>query len=221
MTTAKATTMDARISVGGPRVLYLFGAPGAGKSHVGALLAAHFGCAFHDADAWLPDDLSASLAAGSGFTPEQRDRYYALVGARISELRVAAAARAAPRTLVVAQATLKNRHRRMLLSRCPYARMCWVRAAEGDVARRLRAGRNLVDAPLGARMAAEFEEPDHPHETIRNDDAAEAGELLATLASLVQEGPMEGPCSSSSEVRGRPSWVGFREAGRSSSEEVL
>lgn len=165
-------------------VLLLFGPPGSGKNFVGEFLATHIGFTFFDADAWLPEDLEASLARGEGFTQEQRDRYYAEVASRISEItsRLQGEAR-----IVVAQAVIKNRHRRLLLGACPCVRLCWVRSTEEDRRRRLCAGNNLVNARLGAHMASEFEEPDHEHLTFSNSDSTDADTMRELLERLVSQ----------------------------------
>jgi len=87
----------------------------------------------------------------------------------------------------IMQAAIKNRHRRYLLSACPFLRMCWVRSTEEDRYRRLRSGKNLVGEGLGALMASEFEHPDHEHVSIWNKDELEPAltfEQLQYLSSL-------------------------------------
>ena len=90
-----------------PALIYLFGLPGTGKSHVGRLLASRFGFRFADADDWLPDEMLQTLREGRAFTPDQRDGFYELVLQRVAEILQGGCTR-----LVVAQATFKNQHRR-------------------------------------------------------------------------------------------------------------
>ena len=134
-----------------PLLVYLFGAPASGKNYVGEQLRRHCGFEFHDADDWLPRDLLDSLQRGVTFTSAQRDRYYTLVCDRATALLDAARARrcgavssssggaAAPPQIriAIAQATFKNRHRELVLSRHPAAHLCWVRASAASVNRRL------------------------------------------------------------------------------------
>ena len=118
--------------------LFLYGAPGCGKSHVGALLRDEFGYTFLEGDAWLPADMTASLARGEGFTPAQRDRFC---------------------DVVVAQAMFKRAHRAKLRRAHPW--LAFVRVACDDEALRVRrlATRDgaTVDAALGAAMARDLE----------------------------------------------------------------
>jgi len=135
--------------------LFIYGPPGAGKSWIGALLEAQHGYRFEEGDAWLTNDMHESLRAGRGFTQEQRDYYAEVVAQRIGEVRAVET-----RPLVVAQAMLKRRSRRIIAEAHPG--LLFVRAAaEPDVlACRLRRGGNLVDENLGAWMAAELEVDD-------------------------------------------------------------
>lgn len=149
---------DADLAVDAPRKrpdLFLYGPPGAGKSWLGTLLAAQHGYRFEEGDAWLTEDMHASLRAGRGFTQEQRDRYAEVVAQHIREVRAVET-----RPLVVAQAMLKRRSRKIIAEAHPA--LLFVRAAADPcvLASRLRRGGNLVDENLGAWMAAELEVDD-------------------------------------------------------------
>ena len=140
-------------------LVYLFGLPGAGKNHVGELLRDGWGLEFADADEWLLDDMRDSLARGEGFTPEQRDRYYAEVASRIGALKEVAVVRGDGRGLAVAQATFKVQHRELIKAAHTEAQVWWVRADEQERMKRLQLGGNRVDETLGAKMLADFEAP--------------------------------------------------------------
>ncbi len=152
-----------------PPLIYLFGLPGAGKNFVGEMLRDEWGMQFADADEWLLEDMKQSLARGEGFTPEQRDRYYASVAARIGQLKAAVPEPAADhpggegflpvRGLAVAQATFKAQHRRLVAAAHPEVQLWWVRAVESDRIDRLQRGGNRVDTELGRKMRADFEAP--------------------------------------------------------------
>lgn len=152
-----------------PPLIYLFGLPGAGKNFVGEMLRDEWGMQFADADEWLLDDMKQSLVRGEGFSPEQRDRYYAYVAARIGQLKAATpiirkddagAQGSMPfRGLAVAQATFKAQHRRLVAAAHAEVQLWWVRAAESDRMERLRKGGNRVDTELGKKMRADFEAP--------------------------------------------------------------
>ena len=59
-----------------PRLIYLFGMPGSGKSHVGRLLEMHYGYKYVDADAWLPKKMIETLEKGETFTNDMRGRIF-------------------------------------------------------------------------------------------------------------------------------------------------
>ena len=183
-----------------PLLLYLFGKPGAGKNYVGEQLAAHCGFHFHDADNWLPADLLATLQRGETFSSEQRDRYYSIVCDRTAALMREAVARSgssAPR-IAVAQATFKNRHRELVRARLPSARLCWVKASDASVARRLRRQRGAAAAAASSQDASAaiadgsaaadaewcrkfsqgFEVPTHEHVVYINDDVSDGGSSI-------------------------------------------
>lgn len=150
-------------------LIYLFGLPGAGKNFVGEMLRDEWGMQFADADEWLLDDMKQSLARGEGFTPEQRDRYYASVAARIGQLKAAVTVPSTDHPggisstptqgLAIAQATFKTQHRRLVAAAHPEVQLWWVRAAESDRMMRLQKGGNRVDTVLGRKMRSEFEAP--------------------------------------------------------------
>ena len=148
-----------------PLLIYLFGLPGAGKNFVGELLRDEWGLQFADADEWLLEDMKQSLARGEGFTPEQRDRYYAAVAARIAQLKTGDTQRRTAngslpyRGLAVAQATFKAQHRRLVVAAHPEAQLWWIKATESNRMERLRKGGNRVDTKLGKKMMADFEAP--------------------------------------------------------------
>ena len=159
-----------------PPLVYLFGLPGAGKNYVGELLRDGWGMRFADADEWLLEDMRESLARGEGFTPAQRDRYYAAVAERIGDLKADQSSGGGPRGLAVAQATFKAQHRRLVAAAHPEARMWWIRAAEDDRMERLRKGGNRVDTELGKKMLADFEAPEQLEEPAASSAAAGGGQ---------------------------------------------
>ena len=129
--------------------LFLYGAPGAGKSFLGALLRDEYGYDFAEGDEWLTDDMVASLARGESFTAAQRDAF--------ADVVVDAIRRSPKRPLVVAQAMFKRSHRARIAAAHPDLRM--VRVACDDAVRyeRLAARSGGVEAGLGARMVRDLE----------------------------------------------------------------
>eukprot|EP01049_Picozoa_sp_SAG25_P001316 SAG25_NODE_56_length_18517_cov_197.286296_7_plen_284_part_00 len=183
------------------------GLPGAGKNFVGEELARIQGAGwrFLDADEWLLPDMRASLAAKQGFSPDQRERYYTHVCERVrSELPRSAGPAPEPEVqpveatktgsgtgmgkgggLVVAQATFKAQHRRLVAAALPSALLCWVRCSEATRITRLQqrhahaaagegGGGEALDPELGERMLREFEAP---RRATRTSASAVAGEV--------------------------------------------
>mmetsp|Transcript_118788 Transcript_118788/g.371460 ORF Transcript_118788/g.371460 Transcript_118788/m.371460 type:complete len:206 (-) Transcript_118788:7-624(-) len=175
---------------GRPPPLYFFGLPGSGKTHCGQLAERELGYAFHDGDAWLPEDLRESLRQGKGFTPEQRDRFAAAIAQQIGKVRAAEAAARGPdaRPVAVAQGTFKRRHRDLIRDAHPDIVFVWVRAEDEVRVSRLRAGGNLVDTELGRRMALDFEPPSGDEAplvpVVENDDGAGDAVLLRQLQAI-------------------------------------
>lgn len=128
-----------------PRIVYLFGKPGSGKTHVGRCLSQPpFSFEFYDADQWLPEDMVRVLQDGQAFTPSMRDTFYSIVIDNIAKIR-----QERPyANLAVAQATYKNRHRVRVLEAFPEAEMWLVSAPDRvrvqRVAKRSGAGNSLV-----------------------------------------------------------------------------
>jgi len=70
-----------------PRTYVVMGVCGAGKSHIGALLAGHIGAVFDDSDDYHLPANRAKLAAGIPLTDEDRRPWYERLRARIVEVR--------------------------------------------------------------------------------------------------------------------------------------
>ena len=168
-----------------PLLVYLFGLPGSGKSHVGRLLAKYFNFQFIEGDDCLPVGLLSTLQAGQELTPEQRIRFYTAIDA----IRIATnLAKGSPRDIVVSQATFKNIHRKLFIERFPEASLWQVTAP--DVVRAERALPCTPSIPcsveaIAARCrqdAASFEASTHPCETLLNDGRGDAlgTDLLVT-----------------------------------------
>mmetsp|Transcript_38187 Transcript_38187/g.75726 ORF Transcript_38187/g.75726 Transcript_38187/m.75726 type:complete len:197 (+) Transcript_38187:52-642(+) len=172
-------------AVASKSLLFFFGLPGAGKSFCGRLMEREFGYRFHEGDAWLPEDLRASLRRGQGFTPEQRDRFAAAIADRIDEAKLSELRSLTPRPLAVAQAVFKRRHRDIIRKRHPEAKFVWVRSDDVRF-ERLAARGNLVDVDLGRRMASDFEPPseDEVLHVIDNGGGTDEALLLQQVRDL-------------------------------------
>ena len=171
-----------------PLLVYLFGLPGSGKSHVGRMLAKYFNFQFIEGDDCLPVDLLSTLRDALELTAEQRVRFYTAIGDKVAGQIAANLTKGSPRDIVVSQATFKNIHRKLFIERFPEASLWQVTAP--DVVRAERALPCTPSIPcsveaIAARCrqdAASFEASTHPCETLLNDGRGDAlgTDLLVT-----------------------------------------
>ena len=192
-----------------PRLVYLFGGPGAGKTHVGRVLAQHFGYTFYDADDWLPGDMVLALERGEAFTAEMRDRYYGIVCEKVEAL-LATAPQQKPMRCAVAQATYKNRHRKLIQQRFPRASLWHVSAPSTICVQRvtktrsdrvnddggatstvsteaaaLPAGSAAANTSWVLQHASGFEAPTHPCKVLVNDNDDDPDVLKGRIRKLL------------------------------------
>ena len=163
-----------------PPSFFLYGLPGCGKSYVGRKLA-EMGYRFEEGDAWLSADMRAALSRGEGFTPSMRDAYCDRCIERINAI-TDEEIHGQRRPLAVAQAMFKRKHRRRIHEKCPQISFIQVKCAEDVRLQRLEARTEGIDAELGMKMRADFQEG---QDTILRTDA---GGLPTRLEALVKLG---------------------------------
>ena len=163
-----------------PPSFFLYGLPGCGKSFVGKKLA-EMGYRFEEGDAWLSADMRAALSRGEGFTPSMRDAYCDRCIERINAI-TDEEIHGQRRPLAVAQAMFKRKHRRRIHEKCPQISFIQVKCAEEERIKRLEARTEGIDAELGMKMRADFQEG---QDTILRTDA---GGLPTRLEALVKLG---------------------------------
>jgi gluconokinase len=160
-------------------LLVLFGVPGAGKSYVGHILRDSFGFTFHDADHDLPDDMRHALANKLPVTDDMRDRFFSRVIASTARLS------AANECLVIAQAFMKERHRRLILDHFPDAQFVLIETELDLILQRFQQRKSyLIDAEDALRIANTFEPPRIPHHVIQNSNGREA--VVRQLCALLE-----------------------------------
>ena len=161
-----------------PRLLILFGLPGAGKTFVGQLLRSDFGFAFHEADDDIPDDYRQQVLAGHVVGEPMRDAYHRQLMARIGELQADQ-----PR-LAVAAPLLRDRHRRWIQERFPEAVFVQVECDQPIWQARLAARVHTISLAYAQQVAGMNEPVTVPHVTL-NDSSEGADRLRQQLTDVL------------------------------------
>jgi gluconokinase len=136
-----------------PRLLFLFGVSGAGKSFVGDLISSKLGYFHYDLDQDLTPAMRGAISEKRSFTEVERDDYFEVVHGRIHEI-----ARQYPR-VVFTQGAYKERHREFLRRHIPDLRTIWIKAPREVVHDRLRARAGGVSSEYADMIARHFEAP--------------------------------------------------------------
>jgi len=133
-------------------VVIVMGAAGAGKSTVGAALAAALGWPFIDADAFHTADNIARMRAGTGLTDEDRGPWLTRVRDAIRDLSA--------QPVVVACSALKRSYREALTDGVRHARFVYLQADEALLRERLMNRRgHFAGAALAATQLHDLEAP--------------------------------------------------------------
>lgn len=167
-------------AVEGLAALVVMGVAGAGKSTVGAALAARLGCAFRDADSFHPPANIAKMKSGTPLTDADRSPWLAAIAAWID------AQRAAGRLGVVTCSALKRRYRDVLTGGRTDVRLVYLKGEMALIARRLAARRgHFMPAALLESQFDALEEPG-PDEApiVAAIDAAPEAIVTQILAQL-------------------------------------
>jgi carbohydrate kinase (thermoresistant glucokinase family) len=119
-----------------PQTLIVMGVAGCGKSLIGSMLAERFGGVFEDADDFHPPSNKAKMSAGTPLTDEDRWPWYAILRARIVEMR------SKTKCYVLACSALKRAYRDRLRESDGPDKMVFVY---------LKGPRELIGERIGAR----------------------------------------------------------------------
>lgn len=137
-----------------PHTIFLYGWAGVGKSYVGNWIAANAGWPVYHADDDLTDEMRDALARAHRFTDAMRDRYFAIVAARIVALQ------SEHEHLVVTQGAYRRRHRAFLRAQVPAMAMVCVMAPEATVLARVAARRDGISIASARALLQDFESPE-------------------------------------------------------------
>ncbi len=136
-----------------PRLLFLFGVSGAGKTFVGDLISSELGYFHYDLDQDLTPAMRTAIAEKRSFTDAERDEYFEVVRARVEEIAQQYS------QVVFTQGAYKERHREFLRRHIPDLRTIWVKAPREVVHDRLRARAGGVSSDYADMIARNFETP--------------------------------------------------------------
>lgn len=165
-----------------PRVWFLFGLSGSGKSFTGDVIARARGWPVYHADDDITPAMRQALAASQPFTDAMRDEYFILLADRIR----ARQAQAAPeQPLIVTQGAYKKRHRDFLRQQIPALALVWIDAPDAQIAQRLSLRANGITAESAAALRQDFESPSGCCLKIVNDIGE--GHVLAQFEALQEQ----------------------------------
>lgn len=162
-----------------PRVLYLFGLTGVGKTYVGAILGERAGFHVYEADGDLPDAMREKVRRGEPWTEEEWTGFYVLIRDRIRELL-----KTHPR-VVVTQATYRRDHRELIKTatdRPDDVELIWVVADRDINLDRIRRRNDYVTIEYFNLSLPFFETP--PENTPRIVNNTDADEIVRQLTVL-------------------------------------
>lgn len=105
-----------------PRVLYVIGLAGVGKTYVGKLISEFADYYLYEADETLPADMREAVERNEEWTEVQLDNYYSAIRENILKL-----INIHPK-VVVTQATYFQKYRDLMLETIPDIEFLWVKA---------------------------------------------------------------------------------------------
>jgi gluconokinase len=160
-----------------PAVIVVMGVAGAGKTTVGAQLAAELGWTFYDGDDLHPPENVRKMAAGQALDDHDRLPWLR----RIAALIASHLERGVP--AVFACSALKRAYRELLLSPAPGVALVYLKGDDEQIAERLRQRRGHFMPPgLLRSQLADLEEPD---DALVVDVSAPPAELVGAIVEAL------------------------------------
>jgi gluconate kinase len=145
-----------------PKILFLFGLSGAGKSYVGNLIGELAGWHVYHADDDLTAEMILALKEQRPFTEQMRDDYFPVVAQNILALKKKY------ERLVVTQGVYKQRHRDYLMKKFPEMEMLCVDASDQFILQRLGRRKKGITHASAEVLRSDFELPDKDTKVIMN-----------------------------------------------------
>lgn len=159
-----------------PSVLFLFGLAGAGKNFVGDLLGACSGRHVYHADSDITPAMREAIAARQSFTGEMRDEFFEVIKSQIAELQDQHG------SLIVTQATYKQRHRDFITRHISGVQFVHIVATEAIILERLRARGDWISPEYASQMRANFERPPAHYPVLTNNGTS--SDVLSQVSEL-------------------------------------
>ena len=148
-------------------LLIVFGSPGAGKNYICEVLKKDFSFHFYDIDNDITTAQKRAIAQGIILSDETRTRFFNKVVQKVKKIR------AKNNRLAIAQAFIKEKHRKLFLSNFPEAKFIYVKAKQEIINSRLGSRNHLITKNYADRINKIFEKPIIPHYVINNDNNGE------------------------------------------------
>ena len=145
-----------------PKIIFLFGLSGAGKSYIGNLIGELADWHVYHADDDLTAEMILALKEQRPFTDEMRDAYFPVVVERILALKTIY------NRIVVTQGVYKQHHRDYLLANIPDMEMLCVDASDQFIVKRLSRRAKGIASDSAAALRRDFELPDRDTKVITN-----------------------------------------------------
>lgn len=155
-------------------IIYLFGIACAGKTYIGELLARKYGFTFYDADAWIDENYMQEFKLTGSFSVDTRAHIHKEIANRITTFD-------RNKSIVIAQASIKECNRQQILAANPDVIMVWVKADLQTLLDRAAKRNNYVTADSIHKMWKNFDIP-KDKSTLIIDNGCEAVPLLKQLS---------------------------------------
>ena len=178
-------------------IYFLFGKTGTGKSYVGEILANRTGLSHIDGDKFITPRMRLALANETPITREMIDEFVWVLVDKIKDKLQGGS----DVSFIVSQAMYMNAHRQILLTEFgDQIKLVLIDSDEAIRKKRIEArfesGLSKVTVACAEEMDPKFEQPLHPHHTLKNNDQDDTIYLaFQALFDLEKTCQPAGPCS--------------------------
>ena len=150
-----------------PKILFLFGLSGSGKSYIGDLIGQKTDRYVYHADEDITEEMILALKEQRPFTESMRDQYFPIIAEKIVSLCQEHNA------IVVTQGVYKQRHREYLEAQLSDLEMIFVDAGDAHISERLSTRGDGITDESAAALRKDFELPPERIKVIVNEGGEE------------------------------------------------